>query len=237
MNKVFKKLPFWNLFTHLERNDVAEEDVEEWLNELAEDYSLRKEKFEVELDGQQHTGTNRILLFNFNCGRYELQLEYTAHPEGSEKYLYLLGPKKKKQLMGWWNLENWHPFCLHEEELYQLLDYWQKNDKRWENRDLALVLLHDFVGFTDWEQADAFAKEVYEAYQRLAVKNIRKAHQKPVAVFVYEDSAYHWEQHNKLGWIFTSDVYACYSIRNEAHSTGNEGRFPFEDWQKMMREI
>ncbi len=238
MNSVFKQLAFWNLFTHLEGPELTEEDIEAWQDQLSQDYEIKEEVFDFEVEGQTVRGLNRIIIFNFNCGAYQLQLEYTPHPEGSEKYLYLIGPHNTdKQLMGWWNLENWHPFCLHQEELFQLLEYWQKHDPRWENPDLALVLLHDFVGFDNPNKADDFALKVYEAYQRLAVGKIRKAPQKPIAVFVYEDSQYHWKKDPKLGMVFDSKVYACYSIRNAAHAHGAEGRFPFEDWQKLMRKL
>ena len=36
MNRVFKKLSFWNLYTQLERPDISEEQIEEWVNSLGD---------------------------------------------------------------------------------------------------------------------------------------------------------------------------------------------------------
>jgi hypothetical protein len=239
MNKIFKQLSFWNLFAFLERDDMDEEELEEQLEELAKDFNIKSNSFEFEHEGQDFTGETRTITFEFYCGSdYDLNLEYTPHPESSEKQLFLVNKTtEERHLMGWWNLENWHPFCLKEEELNELIAYWQTQDTQWSNPDLSLVILHDFVGFDNEAAADAFSLRVFEAFQRLAVRGFNKAPQKPVAVFYYEDRQYYWEEDEKLGSVYDSKVYACYSIRNAAHAAGQEGRFPFEEWQLLMDDL
>lgn len=236
MNNTFKQLSFWNLFAFLERDEMEEEEVEAQMEALSTDFHIKTTVFEFQHEGQDFAGETRTVVFEFDCGiDYDLHLEYTPHPESSEKQLFLINKQSgERYLMGWWNLENWHPYCLHEEELNALLSYWQQQDIQWSNSDLALVLLHDFVGFDNEAAADAFGLRVFEAFQRLAIKGFNKSPQKPVAVFYYEDSQYHWEQDAALGRVFDSKVYACYSIRNAAHAEGKEGRFPFVEWKQLM---
>jgi len=234
----FKKLAFWNLFSFLERAEVKEEMVDQWLDALGQDFKIEREQFDFKVGNQRQEGFNRILVLEFDCGRgYTLRLEYTPHPEGGEKYLYLCAPHQEKQLMGWWNLENWHPYALSPEELDLLLSYWEKQGGKWTNRHLAHALLHDFVGLDSEEATADYAAKTFEAFNELRIKGFAKVEQKPIAIFYYEDSEYHWRYNRKLGWLFESDQYACYSIRNKAHSKGEEGRFPFEDWNYLMKQI
>jgi hypothetical protein len=51
------------------------------------------------------------------------------------------------------------------------------------------------------------------------------------------DGNYRWEDDVELGWVFTSDEYCCYSLRNRAHHDSNEGRFPFAAFREMMAEL
>jgi len=239
MNKSFKKLAFWKLFTVLEQPELEVKTIEEWIDWLSVDYRINKENFIYQHEGQSFEATNQVVVFDFNCGaEFDLQLEFTPHPEGSEKYLYLFNKKsQEKQLMGWWDLARWHPHCLQEQELWQLMEYWEKNDPKWANKDLALVLLHDFVGFANVEAADDFSLEVFKAYQRLEIKGFSKMAQKPIAVFVYEDCAYEWKSDPTLGPVFESTVYGCYSIRNKSHEHSEEGRFPFKDWNRLLKSL
>lgn len=237
MNKIFNELAFWNLFAFLERDDMDEEELEAQLTELGKDFHIKSNSFEFKHEGEDYSGETQTIIFEFNCGAdYDLNLEYTPHPESSEKQLFLIDKKKdERHLMGWWNLENWHPFCLQEAELDKLIAYWQQQeDSPWTNPDLALALLHDFVGFDSEAAADAFGLRAFEAFQRLAIKGFNKTPQKPIAVFYYADSEYHWEEDPKLGKVYDSKVYACYSIRNAAHAEGKEGRFPFVAWKALM---
>jgi len=53
----------------------------------------------------------------------------------------------------------------------------------------------------------------------------------------YENESYTWLKHNKLGWVYESIRYDCYSIRNESHASGEEALFPFEQYQEMIEMI
>lgn len=239
MNKVFTQLSFWKLFTQLEYDRVNEEEIETWMTSLEKDFQVKQDNFDYQHDNQNFEGQNKVVVFEFDCGPdFALQLEYTPHPEGSDKFLYLYEKKSAQQhLMGWWDLGRWHPYALHVDELHKLLDYWEKNDDRWSNRELPLILLHDFVGLENNKAADDFSLEVFKAYEQLEIKGFAKAKQKPIAIFVYEDCQYKWKDHPKLGKVFDSGVYACYSIRNPAHEHSDEGRFPFDKWSKLMKSL
>jgi hypothetical protein len=49
---------------------------------------------------------------------------------------------------------------------------------------------------------------------------------------------YRWRFDPQIpGWVFTSDEYACYSIRNAKHLGSEEGSFPFAEWEQMLSQV
>src|SRR5262249_53890107 len=48
---------------------------------------------------------------------------------------------------------------------------------------------------------------------------------------------YRWEHDPELGWVFTSDKYCCYSLRNRPHAGSDEGQFPFIAFREMMSDV
>jgi hypothetical protein len=84
----------------------------------------------------------------------------------------------------------------------------------------------------------AFAQKIFESFKSMGIEGFSKAEPKPIAVFYQEEEAYTWKEDNKLGFLFESKVYNCYSLRNSAHNGGQEkGRFPFEDWKILMEKL
>jgi hypothetical protein len=47
------------------------------------------------------------------------------------------------------------------------------------------------------------------------------------------ESDYNWKEDKELGWLFGGE-YPCYSLRNKEHSGGEEGLFPFEEWDHVL---
>ena len=241
MNLVFRDLNFWNLFIFLERDDIEADTVEKQLETLSTDFSIKTGQNQYKHDGDDFQEDYNIVFFDFDLGSdFLLQLEYIPRPEGSAKYLHLKDKKQNKNfLMGWWDLDAWHPYCLKEEELMLINDY-VKNQKagKFSGTDLALLLLHDFVGFDSPEKAEKFAQLVFDTFKKLQMEGFSKADPKPIAVFFQEEEAYQWKKDTHLGDVFESKIYNCYSLRNAQHISGEEkGRFPFEEWKKIMGSL
>jgi hypothetical protein len=241
MNKVFRDLNFWNLFIFLERDDIEADTVEKQLDTLSADFSIKNGQNQYKHDGDNFQEDYSIVFFEFDLGAdYRLELEYIPRPEGSAKYLHLRDKKQNKIfLMGWWDLDAWHPYCLMDEELKLINDY-VKNQKsgNFSGTDLALLLLHDFVGFDNPDKAEEFAQLIFDTFKKLQMEGFGKVDPKPIAVFYQAEEAYLWKNDTRLGNVFESKVYNCYSLRNAQHSSGEEkGRFPFEEWKKLMQRL
>jgi hypothetical protein len=241
MNKIFSHINFWNLFIFLEREDIELEEIESQIEQLATDFKIDIEKNKYKHEGQSIEDDYRVIIFEFDINEhYYLQLEYIPRAEGSGKYLYLKDLKKnEKQLMGWWDLDAWHPYCLREDELRKVSEILKnKKDSYWFDSDLPLLLLHDFVGFEKPDKADKFAEGIFKTFESLKIDGFKQAETKPIAVFYLEEEKYKWLADSNFGWLFESKVYNCYSLRNKAHSEGEEkGRFPFEDWKNLLSEL
>jgi hypothetical protein len=241
MNTVFRDLNFWNLFIFLEREDIEGDMIDKQLDALSADFSSKSGQNRYSHDGDNIQEDYSIIFFDFDLGPdYLLQLEYIPRPEGSAKYLHLKDKKNNTlYLMGWWDLDAWHPYCLMEEELLAINNY-VKNQKTgpFSESDLSLLLLHDFVGFDSPEKAEQFAQLIFDSFKKLQIEGFAKSDPKPVAVFYQEDEAYNWKKDAILGSVFESKIYNCYSLRNAQHSKGEEkGRFPFEEWKKLMEDF
>lgn len=241
MNRVFNHLDFWNLYIFLERDDLEADTVEKQLELLETDFRIENANEEYKHDGQSFREDYSIVFFEFNLGAdYMLQLEYIPRPDGCGKYLHLKDKRKNElHLMGWWDLDAWHPYCLREEELNAIVSYLKKSESGpWSGNQLPILLLHDFVGFDSPEKAEAFAQKIFESFKNMGIEGFSKAEPKPIAVFYQEEEAYTWKEDKKLGFLFESKVYNCYSLRNSAHNGGQEkGRFPFEDWKIIMEKL
>jgi hypothetical protein len=238
MNSVFKDLNFWNLFIFLEREDIEADTVEKQLELLSPDFLSKSGQNRYSHDGENIQEAYSIVFFDIDLGSdYLLQLEYIPRPEGSAKYLHLKDKKNNTlYLMGWWDLDAWHPYCLMEDELKAINNYVKsQNSGPFSGTDLSLLLLHDFVGFDNPDKAEHFAQMIFDSFKTLQIEGFAKADPKPIAVFYQEEEAYLWKKDARLGQVFESKIYNCYSLRNAQHSKGEEkGRFPFEEWKKLM---
>jgi hypothetical protein len=137
--------------------------------------------------------------------------------------------------MGWWDMARWHPYCLRPEEFDSLLQFWGRWDQRWRGQELPLLLLCQFVGLPDASARDALAARAQAAWRPLGLPQPGES---PLEIPLhFPEGGYRWEADADLGWVFTSDDYCCYSIRNKAHADSEEGHFPFTAFREMMSEV
>jgi hypothetical protein len=142
--------------------------------------------------------------------------------------------------LGWWDDARWHPFALRWQEVGKLMRYWAAHPTPSSVAPAtALLLLARFVG-NGVDEGDALRarrKRVAVAYRQLGIFSISEIKRllKNTLLRPSEDD-YRWRRHRTLGWVFGGE-YPCYSIRNEEHADGGEGRFPFVEWKRVLARI
>lgn len=236
MNPVFATEKFWQPYLTLEPEDLSDDDIAAQLDGLREDYVVREDPVSFEVSGREYIEISRVVEFSFSCGdNHSLLIEYEIDAEECGKTLFLVDSRSGvKSQMGWWDLARWHPYCLRPAELDALLQYWSRWDPRWREQELPLLLLCQFVGLCDPESRDSLATRVEAAYRAPGFPG-SDAGRPAVPLHVMED--YRWEIEGDLGWVFTSDDYACYSTRNRAHTGSDEGCFPFAAFREAMTQV
>jgi hypothetical protein len=237
-NPIFSSKTFWELYLFLESDSLEEADVKEQLNLLKEDFTVRTQNIEFEYQKQKHNATVKTVEFNFNCGnRYTLTLDYSPAVSGCEQSLYLTEKSiAEKYQLGWWDVMRWHPFCLKPDEFESLLEYWERFDSQWKESDLPLLLLFNFVGFEEIETAGNLISRVKNALDKLGIKDFETDPTESLKSYV-DNKNFIWKFDEKLGWLFESESYPCYSLRNKSHSDSTEENFPFDEYNQMMAEI
>jgi hypothetical protein len=233
VNSVFSTSDFWTWYFTLEPGGVTEEDIAAQLSAFRSDFDVREETIHFDVSGRKHSAVRRFVEFRFDCGdKYSIVIEYQPGLDGCYISLFLCNTRfNTKSQMGWWDLARWHPYCLRVEELDCLIEFWARREARWGSTDLTLLLLSPFVGLPDSDSCSELAARLKGSLKRLGV-TIDPEHLLHVA-----DGNYRWEKEPDLGWVFTSDEYCCYSLRNKAHADSDEGRFPFQEFAEMMADI
>lgn len=237
MNSVLATPGFWRAYFAIEGEEAAKEDLAAQLDGLREDFSVREEPVKFEFEGREHTVIRRSVEFSFPCGeRFSLVIEYVPDADGCELNLFLADARfGTRNQMGWWDSARWHPYCLRADELDSLLHYWERFDLRWEGNAVPLLMFCPFVGLTDSDARQSLAANVQAAVRSLGLP---VTGDRSIAVPLHiPDGDYRWEIDDKLGWVFTSDEYCCYSLRNRAHADGAEGRFPFGQFREMLADV
>jgi hypothetical protein len=79
-----------------------------------------------------------------------------------------------------------------------------------------------------------FKQSIRLDFEQLGCPIPENLKEKLLYVPFYADENYKWEQNKKLGWVYESEVYNCYSIRNECHSENPDELFPFKEYQAMI---
>jgi len=236
VNPVFATQAFWQPYLTCEPENVLEEELAAQLDRLRSDYVVRDEKITYDYAGEQRTAEYRVVEFPFACGeRFTLVVEYQPDVSGCDKNLFLVDVRSgKKHQMGWWDLARWHPYCLRPDELDDLLEFWRRWDDRWETGELPLLLLCQFVGLADSKDLQALQTKADDAYRTLGLPAPGPGQ---LSVRLHVPENYRWETDDELGWVFTSDEYCCYSLRNRPHADSDEGRFPFALFREMMADV
>jgi hypothetical protein len=237
VNSTFATSAFWQPYLAVEV-EMRDEDFAAQLASLRRDFHLREETHQYEYEGKWRTFNTRTIEFAFSCGeRFSLVIDYqpTANECGRELYL-VDALYKTRSKMGWIDLARWHPYGLRVEELDALLAFWVRWDPRWQGSAVPLLLLCHFVGLADDEARDALTARANAALQSLNLEEAAGLPEPNVTLYV-PDGDYRWEEDAELGWVFTSDEYCCYSMRNRPHVGSNHGTYPFAAFQQMMTEV
>ncbi|HSI15947.1 MAG TPA: hypothetical protein VK961_28120 [Chthoniobacter sp.] len=233
MNLVFTAREFWQPYFYLEPEGVNEDEVARQLKIIQADFPVREDKVQFEVQGRQHVAIHRIVEFSFRCGdRYSLLIEYELETDGCLLELFLVdGQSGTKSKMGWSDLACWHPYCLHPEELDALLVYWERHDPRWSSQHLPLLLICQFVGLPDASSRDSLS-----ARAQTALAAVCPTVRMEIPLHISEGDSI-WEDDPELGWLFTSDTYGCYSLRNRPHLDSKKHHFPFAAFRELMAEV
>lgn len=241
MQDVFSNAKFWELFYRMEI-ELEEVEYDSILSQLKEAFKYREDMITYEYEGKEKTSIDKVIEFEFSCGiSFSLRLDlFLEHRSGNwantETNLYLLDKKDGKvHQMGWWDLARWHPLCLKREEFELLLEYWNLNDPIWKNTPFPKLLLKNYVGFQEETSLESFKEETLMEFRSLLLDDFEMVQETLSSMFFCED--YEWKKHESLGWVFESEVYNCYSIRNECHASGEEGLFPFKEYQEMIEDV
>lgn len=243
MKEIFSKIEFWRIFTKHEVWDINEFQFNQHLDELKNNFKYREDLIEFEFEGKKEIAKDKIIEFEFDCGnKYKMVLEYTLEyrceqSEGTHK-LYLKNKlNNEKKLMGWMDICQWHPLCIAPEEFELLQIYWQEKDPIWKNTIYPKLLLKSYVGLHNPDEFNKYKKEITELFQSLEIKGLDEYSEEIIIVPFYGSQKYKWLLHEKLGWLYESEKYNCYSIRNECHSKSEHEKFPFSEWNEMIEYI
>jgi hypothetical protein len=237
MNRVFSTIDFWRPYGTLDPGELCALDFASQLDSLSADYPVRAETVHFEYAGRQQSAIHRFVEFSFSCGDlFSLVVEYEPAENGCSMYLMLVDSRSgKKHEMGWWDLVQWHPYCLRLQELDCLLRFWRQGDPRWHGDELPLLLLCQFVGVCDSNEQRSLAARVESAFETLGLSG--DAYSTEVVPIYIPEGAYYWRNDAELGWLFTSDDYCCYSMRNRPHADADEGQFPFAQFREMLNDV
>ena len=141
--------------------------------------------------------------------------------------------------MGWWDDARWHPFALRWSEVESLYQFWLNEPIDKVPPSAAILLLAPFVGHGADERGFVSArKEVLaEHYAQLNLFSASEvAELSDRSVILPSEDDYKWSRDSELGWVFGGE-YPCNSLRNRAHSGGEEGRFPFVEWSSIVARL
>jgi hypothetical protein len=238
VNPVFETPAFWQPYLTLEPGDVTAEDFTAQFDTLRREFPVREEVQTIKRKGRSHRFVDYFVEFRFACGeRFSIVLEYEVSPDlGCTKELSLADARSGQHHLGWWDQARWHPYCLRADELDALIRHWQRHDPRWPNPHVPLLLLCQFVGPDDDAAVKALTSRADAAWRALDLPTPRKGRH-AVELEVPEPRDYRWELDDEHGWVFTSEEYCCYSVRNRPHAGGEEGRFPFRQFREMMEHV
>jgi hypothetical protein len=184
----------------------------------------------------------RPVTFSFRCPKgYAIELEVQLEHELYTANLLLSKSRESEpEELGWWDEARWHPFALRWDELEHLIRYWEEHPKAcpW-GATMALLLLVHFVGIgvDERDVLPTIQARIASSYKELGLfstDEVRELSEATLRLPTEDD--YRWTRDETLGWVFGGE-YPCYSIRNPEHSGGQESRFPFTDFRRLMHAL
>ncbi len=227
----------------MEVGDITEKEFHLHLNKLRENFKLEKKRSNLKLMETRKLQLIRLLSLNSIVARkYSLILDYrlnfSCEQAESNHKLYLLNKfNKDKKMMGWLDIAQWHPLCIAPEEFDLLLKYWKIKDQTWKGTCFPKLILKGYVGHHNPTQAAKFRDEILEKFVELKIDGFEDYKDRLSNVHFYGSERYKWLKVDEFGWVYESDVYNCYSIRNECHYTSGNENFPFQEWNEMIKSI
>lgn len=184
-------------------------------------------------------GSYEYLKIAVPCGSGHL-LSFSISPEWFDIELGLQAQNfQPLAQMGWWDEARWHPFAIRWEELLRLHQYWQTCSTLTIHPSSAFLLATVFVGHGSNEK-EFFAERmnvIREHYHQLNLYSESECEKLANKMFTLpSEDDYNWTLDTKLGWVF-GGKYPCYSLRNPEHTGGEEGNFPFSQWQEVVERL
>jgi hypothetical protein len=225
MNTTFKSTFFWRIYLLLEENSVDQDWLDEelyyLLSDLKEDFPIAKN-----IEGY----SDETVYFSFNCGDYQLQIEFT--PELFTN-IYLL-KQEKKFLLGWWDNAHWHPYFLRIEELNLITEYVKRFDAKWSDSEFPFLLFFSFLCVTDDDTEQRVKKKIKVIFDSFNLKLGGMVEQD--FHFLYKaHKDYHWHLDSESDWVVLANRYGAYSLRHKLYE--EQQKFPFEEWKDMISQI
>lgn len=242
MNQALRNLEFWRILYLMEIN-IGEENFSLIVNELAKDFYHNSELRKWEYEDWKGEYIIDTVEFEFFCGdKYSLllrlKMKYSKGFVRSENTLFLKNKFSNELFkLGWWDMAQWHPLCIKPSEFEQLHKFWFKFDRVWVGTEYPKLLLRKYIGFSDSTEVENHKKEIKRIFQKNGINLKNTKEEDLLYVNFYEKQNYKWIEEETLGWVYHSDKYNCYSIRNKPHSTNLERKFPFKEYKEMINFI
>ena len=244
MKTIFSSVQLWEFFVLMEVMGISKDNFDNHLNRLKEQFYYREDTINYTThEGKEEIAIQKVISLDFSAGlNYSIILDYQLDYWGDQvntcQFLYLYNQKTKtKELLGWMDMARWHPLFIAPEEFKLLLKYWFTIDKQWAGTIYPKLLFKGFVGWHNPTEFKNFQKEINQAFNQLLPNTPSELMEQLCHVPFYGELNYRWLNNEHLGWVYESEHYNCYTIRNECHSTSEDEVFPFKDWNLMIQDI
>ena len=230
MNEMFQSSVFWLPYLTLEGGDLSESTLDRLLDHFPE-YAPRRIDREEESHGTTYRWTQRAVLFPIRASeRFSLEVKFDMSRHGCSKTLNLV-EGSERQRMGWWDMARWHPYCLRLSELDRLVECSVQSGQYEGRGEIPFLLLCQFVGIEWAGQLEAMNLRLQNALEQIVVSPF--PWEQPL---LRQREDYTWNHDDQLGWLFSSEVYGCYSTRNRDHSDTEEA-FPFSKFNALLNAM
>mgnify|MGYP000860213516 FL=1 len=243
MKALFSSLDFWKLFVFREHYYIDREVLNTQIAQLKNNFRYDEEStINESYNGENYLSITTNFEIEFSCGEnYSIVLDYKIHISDiiieSEQALMLLNKSTKEKSILAWNNGIDHPSCIAPEEFELLTKYWENNDDKWKNTNYSKLLLIYYVGFHNPTQVAEMKEEILKEFGFHGIPELTETGEHLIYIRFNGECRYKWLKIENIGWVYQSETYNCYSIRNECHLKGGIYVFPFQEWAKMIEQV